>query len=237
MKSKLTTRERRLGIRQISSEDNARVTSNWMSGNTGKMHKNILADIEKLVKEISPESDGLDLSREIVDKYQGFIFEEAEYVNSRGKTYRQYLMNDKAAILLYSGYDVKYRADLILELEEAKRIIIEGNKDKGEYNVKRIDVVDSNKLMSKAVKEHRDRLGKKPKYAMENVLVFMIVFGMRQDKNRENHGLDKGEDIRPHLTPDQLSRLEKVEKANAMLLNMDMSYEDRKKNLRRLNVI
>lgn len=84
------------------------MTSREVAEVTGKLHKNVLQDIDNLMK-----SGGCDLSHEIHNDIK-----LSEYVDSRGKTYRQYVMTQDGVLLLTTGYSPELRMKVIKRWRE-----------------------------------------------------------------------------------------------------------------------
>ena len=91
---------------------------------------------------------------------------------------------------------------------------------------------DSHALMCDALKERRDRLGKKTEeghYGREADMLNWIVLGMDSKSWLAIRGL-QGE-MRHHLDPHQLELLAYLERCNTTLLDIDMAYPERKEHL------
>jgi Rha family phage regulatory protein len=82
------------------------MSSRDIASETGKLHKNVIRDIEKML-------DELDLGR---------LKFERTYQDSQNKTQKEYLLNKELTLTLVSGYSIKLRSGIIRrwqELEEA----------------------------------------------------------------------------------------------------------------------
>jgi len=74
---------------------------------TGKLHWNVLKDIEKMCRELEIDNS---------------LF-RSQYINSRGKQYNLYNLPRRECDILISGYNIKFRAAIIdrwhsLEIEK-----------------------------------------------------------------------------------------------------------------------
>ena len=62
-------------------------------------------------------------------------------------------------------------------------------------------------------------------------MINRIVIGMSAKQFRLEHGIEKGESIRPYLTDEQINMLELLQKVDVGLLVAFPNYEDRKRHL------
>ncbi|QWT71876.1 DNA-binding protein [Salmonella phage T102] len=67
---------------------------------TGKEHKNVLADIRKMLSEIQSAE------------------KSADYKDSKGRTYKMLLLDKEETLILISGYSIKMRAAIIRRWQE-----------------------------------------------------------------------------------------------------------------------
>ena len=67
---------------------------------TGKEHKNVLADIRKMLSEIQSAE------------------KSADYKDSKGRTYQMLLLDKEETLILISGYSIKMRAAIIRRWQE-----------------------------------------------------------------------------------------------------------------------
>ncbi|EIC3023143.1 Rha family transcriptional regulator [Salmonella enterica subsp. enterica serovar Dublin] len=67
---------------------------------TGKEHKNVLADIRKMLSEIQSAE------------------KSADYKDGKGRTYKMLLLDKEETLILISGYSIKMRADIIRRWQE-----------------------------------------------------------------------------------------------------------------------
>lgn len=91
--------------------------SRIVSAMFGRLHKNIIRDIQDL-SESEHISIGSNLSRQ-------FSVEESSYVNSRGKTYPMFILDEPSFLLLIMGFSTQRALDIkksfIEEFMELKR--------------------------------------------------------------------------------------------------------------------
>lgn len=74
---------------------------------TGKLHKNVMADIKNLVQHLDNES--------------GLSFKLSEYKDSTGRKLPMYQLTKKETLLLVSGYNAKLRLAIIDRWEELEK--------------------------------------------------------------------------------------------------------------------
>lgn len=71
-------------------------------------------------------------------------------------------------------------------------------------------------------------------YSNEHSLLNRVLFGMNPQDYMKRHGIPKGQ-LRDHLTPEQLARLDKLITHDQHLILLGYSYEERKTELIKLN--
>lgn len=71
-------------------------------------------------------------------------------------------------------------------------------------------------------------------YSNEHSLLNRVLFGMNPQDYIKRHGIPKGQ-LRDHLTPEQLARLDKLITHDQHLILLGYSYEERKAELIKLN--
>lgn len=100
----------------------------------------------------------------------------------------------------------------------------------------RIDTRNNHKIMCRSLELSRARQGKdtKPKdYANEIRMLNRLLLGMNEKIWMEINRLNG--DLRQHLNEKQLSKLAYLEKLNSELLDLDISYQERKLQLEKMN--
>ena len=84
--------------------------------------------------------------------------------------------------------------------------------------------------MSKAVKEHRERVGKDIQwfhYAREADAINKIVLGMTAKQFKDANGMEIHEATRDMIPQWKLDFIDKCERLNTDLLEMDMTFSER----------
>jgi phage antirepressor YoqD-like protein len=102
------------GLELFSSDKKATMSSIEIADLTGKLHKNVLADIDKMLKDL--ELEPADFS--------------ARYKDAKGEERRCYNLPKRESLILASGYNTKLRAAIIdrwaeLESKEQKPLSFE----------------------------------------------------------------------------------------------------------------
>ena len=86
------------------------------------------------------------------------------------------------------------------------------------------------KEMSKSVKEHRERLGKDIQwyhYSREADMINKIILGMTAKQFKEMKGMEINEATREMVAEWKLKYIDKLERLNTELLEMDMEFKER----------
>ena len=92
-------------------------------------------------------------------------------------------------------------------------------------------------VLTDAVKLVRESLGKEVSffhYSAEFDMINRIVLGQSSKSYKEDHGLSKTDPIRDELTPLQISCVKYLQRNNAALIDIGMSFDDRKESLKKL---
>ena len=89
--------------------------------------------------------------------------------------------------------------------------------------------------MSDAIKHEREVQGKEIKpyhFSNEADLINRIALGMTAAKFRVYHDIDKKENIRDYLTPEQIHCVTELQRANTVFIGMGWDFEQRKEALK-----
>ena len=176
------------------TKDTATVDSLTVAKGFEKRHKNVLADIETIIKTVTSEKlTGLNFSR-LNEKYEDIhisknklkqYFIKSEYIDSKGRTYPMYLLTEKGFNLLAMGYNgKKFIAYKMALLDEFERIKKELTKYRQQYEASK----PTQKALSQAIAEHprykgSARLGMN--IATMNSNIIKLVTGNRRIKKAE----------------------------------------------------
>lgn len=96
----------------------------------------------------------------------------------------------------------------------------------------RLSAIDRNREMTNAIQdwETRNQKGQKPyHYSVEQEMLDSVVLGVNVRKWKAERGI-KG-NVRDFFTIEQLAKLTQLQATNTALINLDMSYQERKAKL------
>ncbi|HHY66022.1 MAG TPA: Rha family transcriptional regulator [Alicyclobacillus sp.] len=174
----------------------------------GKQHYNVLRDIEQL-----------DCSAE----FTALNFEASRYKDASGKWNKEYLMTKDGFVFLVMGYRGK-KAARFKEAYIARFNAMEAF----------IQSLQAAKMEFPAFTEAVMNAHEEPKhyhFSNEINMIYRIVLGCDAKTFREQHGLPKGEVIRPYLTAEQIQAVETLQRVDIGLLVAVPEYERRKQML------
>ena len=188
--------------------DTALADSLYVARIFGKRHDNVIRDIERL-----------DCSEE----FRLLNFEESTYKNEQGKKQPCYYMTRDGFTFLVMGYRGKKAAQFkeayirrFNQMEQCIRTLIAVRDD---FHL----ITEQIKLVHENPKPYH--------FSNECDMLNKLVTGMGTKQFRKSHNLQKGESIRPHLTPEQLALMEKLQKLDYGLLVAVPDYNQRKQLL------
>lgn len=180
-----------------------------------KEHKDIINMTERRINTIKSMNDS---------QKEKFLvsFKESEY-KSRGRVYKEYMYNKDGFMFITMGLEgieaEKLKINYISMFNAMAQLIITRGLAKIGY-----------KKMSKAVKEHRERVGKETMwfhYAREADMINKIVIGMTAKQFKELNGMEIHEATRDMISQWKLDFIDKCERLNTDLLEMDMTFAER----------
>lgn len=161
------------------------------------------------------------------DCSQGFRllhFKESYYKNEQNKKQPEILMDKNGFAFIAMGFSGKKAArfkeayiDRFDEMEKALK----------DLNVARLEYPE----LTDAIKSMHDE----PKffhYANEADMFNQIILGMKAKEFRKKHNIDKGDSIRPFLTPFQAEAMRKMQQFDVGLVVAVPNFTERKKILR-----
>lgn len=96
----------------------------------------------------------------------------------------------------------------------------------------RLSAIDRNREMTNAIRDWEERHHKAQKphhYSIEQEMLDSLVLGGNVRKWKERQGI-KG-NVRDFFTAEQLAKLKQLQATNTALINLDMSYQERKAKL------
>lgn len=192
----------------VDRNDTARVDSLFVAKFFNKSHDHVLRDIREL-----------DCSEE----FRLTNFGESSYKNEQGKRQPCYAMTKDGFIFLVMGYRGKKAARF-------KELYIKRFNEMEQFIKTLVSVRNEFPLLTKNIKLLHDE-PKPYHFSNECDMINRLVIGMSAKQFRQEHGIEKGESIRPYLTDDQIKMLDILQKVDVGLLVAFPNYEDRKRHL------
>lgn len=193
-----------------------------------KLHKNVLADIERIGQlKIQPSAETSDIPQsDVIDTVANFFkdnFRRTTYINSQNKKQPMYLLTKDGFTLLIMGYTgeraMRFKIEFIRRFNEMEQFI-------------RAHLLASDDFppFTQAIKDAHDE----PQgyhYSTEVNLIYRIVLGMDAKQFRELHGIEQGTSIRPFLSNEEYKAVRKLQIEDIRLLYKGFEYDERKSRL------
>ncbi len=171
----------------------------------GKEHYNVLRDIENL---------------DCSESFNAINFELVNYKDKKGEKRPEYIITKDGFVFLVMGY----RGRKAVAFKEA---YIKRFNDMEDY----IKSVQTTKMdypaLTQAIKETHD----KPKsyhFSNELNMINRIVLGTDAKHFKQEHGVVKGNSIRPYLAAWQIKAVEDLQRADIGLVMSGMDFQSRK---------
>lgn len=204
----ITTIQVEIDLGVNSHDGTVAVSSRYVADVFGKEHKNVLAAI-----------DNCECSRE----FSQLNFKPSTYKDSRGKKQPEVLMTKDGFAFIVMGFTGKkaarFKEAYINRFNEMEKAL----KD---LNIARLEYPE----LTEAIKS----MHSEPKffhYSNEADMLNQIILGMRAKEFRQKHNLDKGDSIRPYLTPFQAEAMRKLQQFDVGLVVAVPKMKERKKIL------
>ena len=192
----------------VDSKDTARVDSLFVAKFFDKKHSHVLRDIENL---------------DCSDDFRQSNFGLTLYTDEQGKRRPRYAMTRDGFTFLAMGYRgekaAKFKELYIKRFNEMEKFIKTLVSARKEFPL----LTENIKLLYDDPKPYH--------FSNECDMINRIVIGMSAKQFRLEHGIEKGESIRPYLTEEQINMLEPLQKVDVGLLVAFPNYEDRKRHL------
>lgn len=195
------------------TKDTARVDSLFVAEFFEKRHDHVIRDIRKIT---DPKS-GLS---------EGFIqtnFKADSYKDSTGRKLPCYFMTRDGFTMLVMGYTgqkaMKFKELYIKRFNEMEQFIKTLVSARKEFPL----LTDNIKLLHENPKPYH--------FSNECDMLNRIVTGMSAKQFRTANGIEKGKSIRPHLSDEQITMLETLQKVDVGLLVAVPDYQQRKRHL------
>lgn len=191
------------------------VSSRQVAEHFGKEHKNVLASISDiLAAEISATK----------------FYHETTFEN-RGKQYPMYLMDRDGFSLLVMGFSGKEALKWKIKYIEAfnsmeQRLKLIEQQELGRL-MERIRSKEARKTLTDEIKETvPESPHKKFIYKHYTDLAYKVAFGMNTKQLREKLGLSKTDNIRDHLSKDELNKVIAIESVIRGYLKLGKDYDN-----------
>lgn len=192
----------------VDSKDTARVDSMFVAKFFEKRHDDVLKSIRNL---------------DCSDEFRLRNFAESSYKDGQGKKQPCYAMTRDGFTFLAMGYRgekaAKFKELYIKRFNEMEKFIKTLVSARKEFPL----LTENIKLLYDDPKPYH--------FSNECDMINRIVIGMSAKQFRLEHGIEKGESIRPYLTEEQINMLELLQKVDVGLLVAFPNYEDRKRHL------
>ena len=192
----------------VDSKDTARVDSVFVAKFFEKRHDDVLRSIRNL---------------DCSDEFRLRNFAESSYKDGQGKKQPCYAMTRDGFTFLAMGYRgekaAKFKELYIRRFNEMEKFIKTLVSARKEFPL----LTENIKLLYDDPKPYH--------FSNECDMINRIVIGMSAKQFRLEHGIEKGESIRPYLTEEQINMLELLQKVDVGLLVAFPNYEDRKRHL------
>jgi Rha family phage regulatory protein len=185
--------------------DTARVDSRYVAQFFKKDHYHVLRDIETL---------------ECSDEFRQSNFGLTYYKDEQGKRRPCYTMTRDGFVFLVMGYRGKKAAQF-------KELYIKRFNDMEKHIERLVTARHDFPILTEQIK----LIHEEPKayhFSNECDMINRLVTGMSAKQFRDAHGIEKGQSIRPYLTPEQVELMEKLQRIDAGLLVAVPEYEKRK---------
>lgn len=188
--------------------DTARVDSRFVAQEFRKRHDNVLRDIENL---------------DCSENFRLLNFEESSYRNEQGKRQPCYAMTRDGFTFLVMGYRGKKAAQFkeayIKRFNEMEACI----KELVAARMECPRLTDNVKLLHEEPKPYH--------YSNELDMINRIVLGMSAAQYRKARGIPKGQSIRPYLTEEQISDIDRLQHADVGFTLAVSDFQERKRLL------
>jgi Rha family phage regulatory protein len=194
-------------------KDTARVDSRFVAQAFDKEHKHILESIRKITEPKSGLSEEFGRSN----------FWPSSYLNEQNKKQPCYAMTRDGFILLAMGFTgakaMQFKEAYIKRFNEMETLIKTIVTTRKEFPLLTANI----KLIHDNPQPYH--------FSNECDMLNKLVIGKTAKQFREEHGIQKGESIRPYLTQEQIEKLETLQKVDVGLLLSVPDYEQRKRTL------
>jgi len=195
------------------TRDVARVDSRYVAQAFERKHKNVLRDIAN----ITGSKSGLSKN------FAELNFERITYNDSAGRKLPCYLLTRDGFTMLAMGYTGQKAIHF-------KELYIHRFNEMEQFIDTLVHARDEFPLLTEQIKLLHDN-PKPYHFSNECDMINRIVLGKSAKQFRDAYGIPKGESIRPHLTNEQLSMIDLLQKLDYGLMLATPSFQERKQLL------
>lgn len=211
----------------VSVDGVAMVSSRALAAEHTKRHDNVLRDIEdtmnNLLKSEEIEKTNLLNSGESPEQFIKSNFKKSSYKDDRGRKQPEWLLGRDGYMLVTMGYKGKKAMGIKLayinRFNEMEKYIASRELARMEYP-----------HLTDAIKELHDP-AKHYHFSNEADMINRIVLGMGAKEYRLRYGISADDQLRDHLTLQQIEAIVRLQKADEVLATMFPDYKVRKAHL------
>ena len=195
------------------TSDTARVDSQYVAQFFEKEHKNVLADIRRI---LAPDSGAS-------EEFGRLNFQPTTYTDVWNRKQVAYMMTRDGFTMLAMGYSgkkaMRFKELYIRRFNEMEAFIKTLVSARQEFPL----LTENIRLLHENPKPYH--------FSNECDMINRIVTGMSAKQFRETRGIEKGKSIRPFLSSEQVIMLETLQKVDVGLLLAVPDYAQRKRYL------
>ena len=192
------------------------VDSKSIAKNFTKSHKDVLKAIDNLIENLSEMGENVGNFALTFNK------------NKSGRSNKMYIMNRDGFVLLTMGFTgktaLKYKIAYINKFNQYE-----------EYYKSRQKLKMESTHLTDSIKSYRELQGKEIKpfhYSNEYNMINKIVLDMNAKQFKQKYNIDENvRTIRDYLSIEQINLIEDMQRKNAVMIELGMDYEARKKIL------
>jgi len=214
--NKLTTVQVEIDLGVNPHDGLAMVSSRKLAEVFDKRHDHVMRDIKTII-------EGLPKSGERSNEFSRLNFKSSTYKDSQGKKQPEYSLTRDGFTVVAMGFNGKKA--MVFKIAYINRFN-EMEKQLKNLNIARLEYPE----LTEAIKS----MHAEPKffhYSNEADMFNQIILGMKSKKFRELHNIEKGESIRPYLTPFQAEAMRKMQQFDVGLVVAVPDFRERKKIL------
>ena len=195
---------------RFNNEEQLATTSLAVAKAFGKMHKHVLRDIRALI-----EAD---------NEFGRTNFGPSTYLNEQKHKQPMYLMTRDGFSLLVMGYTgelaMQFKVAYIRAFSRMEKLLVQKRIERAKGKAVRRALTDViQEIYGIAAKD----MNPNP-YAKYTEMVYLAAFGKRTWQLKEMKGLEKKDNLRDHLSPEELAAVSKVEKAIGV--GLELGWDD-----------